>query len=204
MDFEHSTSQAADRPPGEVTQASGTDTSTARTLGERAVQPSIACHGAVDGAAKGGPTSLTAVTDLLLATDADWIADEVEAALSDPDTVVRRVRAGADVLPAVYDRIPDLVVLDSQIGNMGGVASCMALRHAESVDRLPPVPVLILLDRHADVFLARRSLADGWMIKPLDSFRIRRAVRALIDGDRYEEGVAEDDTEVTGSDVIAT
>jgi hypothetical protein len=33
MDFEHSTSQAADRPPGEVTQASGTRNFECRTQG---------------------------------------------------------------------------------------------------------------------------------------------------------------------------
>jgi DNA-binding response OmpR family regulator len=141
------------------------------------------------------------VTDLLLATDADWIADEVEAALSDPGSEVRRLRSGADVLPAAHEKLPDIVILDSQIGNMGGIAACMALRLDESVDRIPPLPVLILLDRHADVFLARRSLADGWMIKPLDSFRLRRAIRALLDGGRYEEGVTDEDADVVGTDV---
>jgi DNA-binding response OmpR family regulator len=143
------------------------------------------------------------VTDLLLATDADWIADEVDAALAEAGVEVRRVNAGALVLPAAHEKLPDLVILDSQIGNMGGIAACMALRLDESVGRLPPLPVLILLDRHADVFLARRSLADGWMVKPLDSFRLRRAVRTLLDGGRHEEGVNEDDTDVMGSDVAS-
>lgn len=134
--------------------------------------------------------------DVLLATDADWIYDKVEAAL---DMVVRRVRTGMEVLPAVREQEPDLVVLDSQTGNMGGIAACMSLRLEESADRLPPLPVLILLDREADLFLARRSMADGWLVKPLDSFRLRRAARALLDGGRYEEAVTEDDFEVTGS-----
>ena len=33
----------------------------------------------------------------------------------------------------------------------------------------------MLLDREADMFLAKRSDADGWIVKPLDSFRLRRA-----------------------------
>ena len=48
----------------------------------------------------------------------------------------------------------------------------------------------MLLDRHADVFLARRADADGWLIKPLDSFRIRRAAEALLAGGEYDEGTA--------------
>ena len=41
------------------------------------------------------------MTSVLLATDADWIADEVVAALADDDTTVSRVRAGAHVRAAV-------------------------------------------------------------------------------------------------------
>ncbi len=39
--------------------------------------------------------------------------------------------------------------------------------------------VLMLLDRRADVFLARRSGAEGFLVKPLDPQRVRAAVRAL-------------------------
>jgi two-component system nitrate/nitrite response regulator NarL len=127
------------------------------------------------------------VTDVLLATDADWIHEDVDAALTEGDTTVRRVRRGADVLPAIKDAQPDLVVLDLQIGNMGGMAVCMAIRLEESAGRLPHLPVLMLLDRDADLFLARRSHADGWLVKPLDAYRLRRAAEALLAGGEWFE-----------------
>ena len=105
---------------------------------------------------------------------------EVDAALADATTTVVRVRAGKAVGPAVAERTPDLVVLDLQIGNMGGIATCLHLRHEAGADRLPEVPVLMLLDRQADVFLARRSGADGWLVKPLDAFAVRSAATALL------------------------
>jgi DNA-binding NarL/FixJ family response regulator len=43
----------------------------------------------------------------------------------------------------------------------------------------------MLLDRRADVFLARRSSADGWLVKPLDPMRLRKAVKALLKGGTY-------------------
>jgi DNA-binding NarL/FixJ family response regulator len=46
----------------------------------------------------------------------------------------------------------------------------------------------MLLDRNADVHLARRSGAEGWIVKPLDALRIQRAVRAIVDGDTWHEG----------------
>ena len=126
---------------------------------------------------------------MLLATDADWIHEEVDAALAGDDIEVLRVREGIDVLPAAHELAPDLVVLDLQIGNMGGMAACMNLRLDESVGRLPHVTVLMLLDRDVDAFLANRAEADGWIVKPIDAFRLRRAAIALPAGARYEEGM---------------
>ncbi len=137
---------------------------------------------------EGADATVAAVADVLLATDADWIADEVDAALGgDHDGRAgapgrRRGPGGGRALSQA------LVMLDLQIGNMGGMATCMHLRLEAGAGRLPQVPVLMLLDRDADVFLARRSEADGWMIKPLDAFRLRRAVNALLAGERWTEG----------------
>ena len=126
------------------------------------------------------------MSDVLLATDADWIADDVEAALGGDHQVVR-VRTGAEVPGEVLRLTPALVVLDLQIGNMGGMATCMALRLDAGAGRLPEVAILMLLDRADDVFLAKRSEADGWLIKPLDAFRLRRAATALLDGGQFKE-----------------
>ena len=125
---------------------------------------------------------------VLLATDADWVADEVDAALADETTEVLRIRTGAEVVDTTAELEPDLVILDLQIGNMGGMAACMALRLEEGAGRLEPVTVLMLLDRPHDVFLAKRSLADGWITKPLDPFRLRRAARALFAGEEWHDG----------------
>ncbi len=124
---------------------------------------------------------------VLIATDTDAVADEVAAALGDEGTTVLRVRAGVDVPPAVEEHEPDLVVLDLQIGNMGAMAVASHLRAESAMDRLPDTAVLMLLDRQADVFLARRSDADGWLVKPLDSFRLRRAAKALLAGGDFHE-----------------
>jgi DNA-binding NarL/FixJ family response regulator len=69
------------------------------------------------------------------------------------------------------------------------MAVTMALRLDASVNRLPAVPVLLLLDRVADVHLAKRCGADGWLVKPLDPLRLRRAARAVAAGSTYTEGL---------------
>ena len=127
------------------------------------------------------------MTDVLVVTDADWLLDDLRAAVGGPEVTLRSVRAGVDVLPAVHAQLPDLVVLDLQIGNMGGMATCMHLRLEQGAGRLQPVPILMLLDRRPDVFLAKRADADGWLLKPLDAIRTRKAVQALLRGERYED-----------------
>jgi DNA-binding response OmpR family regulator len=140
------------------------------------------------------------VPEVLLATDADWIHDEVAAAL-DGDHTITRVRQGSDVVGAVAASTPAMVVLDLQIGNMGGMAACMALRLEAGAGRLPDVAVLMLLDREADIFLAKRSDADGWLVKPVDAFRLRKAAAALIAGGDYKEGAEPEEEPVPAGEV---
>jgi DNA-binding response OmpR family regulator len=125
------------------------------------------------------------VPDILIASDADWVLNEVIAVVAGSGTAIRTVRSGPEVRLAVQQRRPDLVIADLQIGNMGGIAITVDLRHEEGAGRSGHTAVLLLLDRRADVFLARRSGADGWLIKPLDPIRLRRAVKTLLDGEQY-------------------
>ena len=127
------------------------------------------------------------MADVLIASDSAAVIEDVRAALGGSDTVIRVVRAGIDVLPAALDRLPDLVVLDQQIGNMGAMACSLHLRLEESAGRLEHIAVLVLLDRRADVFMARRSGADGWVMKPVDPIRLRKAARLLLDGQTYHD-----------------
>ena len=126
---------------------------------------------------------------ILLATDADWIVDEVTAALGDPDTSFTVCRDGHAVTDVVAEREPDAIITDLQVGSMGGMAITMQLRLDESAGALPHVPVVMLLDRPADVYLAQRSQAEAWLIKPLDALRLRRALTAAIAGEGFHEGV---------------
>jgi DNA-binding response OmpR family regulator len=127
------------------------------------------------------------MSTIVVASDAPSVRSEVIAALEEPGKEFLEVSEGVAVGPAVDEYQPDLVVADLQMGNMGGIAICMDLRLEESYGNLPHVPVLLLLDRRADVFLARRSKAEGWLVKPLDPLRLRRAAQALIEGGTFED-----------------
>jgi len=127
------------------------------------------------------------VQTILVASDAPTLRREIEAVISGPDVTVHSVMSGPEVVAFVTKEPVDLVIVDMQMGNMGGMAVCLELRLQESYDALDHIAVLMLLDRRPDVFLARRSGAEGWLVKPLDPLRLRRAVKILLDEGTYSD-----------------
>ena len=75
---------------------------------------------------------------ILVATDAEWLVDDVMAALGDGYTSFTVCSEGRVGLPGrAPTRPPDLAVFDLQIGSMGGMAVTMALRLDESLGCCP-------------------------------------------------------------------
>ncbi len=120
------------------------------------------------------------MTHVLLATDSDSVYHTVDAALGSDVSEVSRVRTGVEVLAAVQEQQPDVVICDLQIGNMGGMATCLDLRLEAEMGRVPETRVLMLLDREADVYLAKQARSDGWLVKPLDPVSVQRAVASVL------------------------
>ncbi len=117
---------------------------------------------------------------ILVATDADYVLNEVVAALGASDVSFTVVSDGRAVVQAAKARTPDLVVLDLQVGSMGGMATAMALRLDASAGLVQPVRILMLLDRAADIHLAKRSGADGYLVKPLSPLALKRVAREIL------------------------
>jgi DNA-binding NarL/FixJ family response regulator len=107
--------------------------------------------------------------------------------LEAPELTILEAATGPEVLSLTRAGGIDLVVCDLQMGSMGAMAVTMELRHDESYGLADPVPVLMLLDRRADAFLARRCGAEGFVLKPLEPLTVRSAVRDLLRGDAFED-----------------
>ena len=120
------------------------------------------------------------MTTILVAADGAWVRDQVRAAFVAPGQDVLEVTRGQDVRDAVRAQLPDLVILDLQIGNMGGIAVAIDLHLEASAGRVPSVPILLLLDREADRFLAKRADVDGDLVKPVDAGTLRRTAKRLL------------------------
>ena len=72
------------------------------------------------------------------------------------------------------------MILDLQIGNMGGVATSLDLRHEISAGRLKPMKIMMLLDRDADLWIASEAQVDAKLVKPLNALQLRKKAEALL------------------------
>ena len=120
------------------------------------------------------------MTKILVAAEASWVRDQVRTSLTGPGQLVIEVDRGQDVREAVLSNSPDLVILDLQIANMGGIAVALDLRLEAGAGRIPETPILLLLDREADRFLATRTDADSMLVKPIDAGLLRRTIKKLL------------------------
>ena len=135
------------------------------------------------------------MTTILVAADAQWVRDQVRAAFVGPGQEVVEVTRGQDVRGTFDEIYPDLVVLDLQIGNMGGIAVAIDLRNEESGGRLPRARILLLLDRRDDAFIARRADVDLTLVKPVDAGILRRAAAPLLAAAAAEAAGFDDDSD---------
>lgn len=86
------------------------------------------------------------------------------------------VATPAAAIDAVESGGLDLLVLDGEAGKAGGLGLCRQLK--DEIFRCPPVVVLIA--RPQDAWLASWSHADGVLTRPLDPITVHEAVAAVV------------------------
>lgn len=132
-------------------------------------------------------STLYFVAKVLLIADNSELRKSLASALSLLELQIIEASSGSMVRDLIHTHDPDLVISDMQVSSMGGYAIALDMRLEESGGRQDHIPILILLDRRSDVFLAKRASAEGYVVKPLNSIVLRKAVQALLDGQTYED-----------------
>lgn len=118
---------------------------------------------------------------VLIVTSGAHVTRQVLTALADQDEVTHdEVWTPQRALALLDDpaRSYDVVVADNDTAPTGGffLAREMKARVRMGAD-MPPV--LLLVAREQDDYLARWSEADAWILKPVDSFDLAEAISAL-------------------------
>jgi DNA-binding response OmpR family regulator len=113
------------------------------------------------------------MASLLLVADDDWVRNDVAAAFSDPGSTVRSIDDPEEAAEVLAEGGFDVVIVDLQVKSMGGMAITRMLHDAIAMGEADETPIVMLLDRQADTFLARRAGADGHLVKPFTSQQLR-------------------------------
>lgn len=120
------------------------------------------------------------MTAILLIADDEWVCNDVAAAIADPSTTLEVLAEAERAVGLLGERRFDLVAVDMQVGSTGGMAAVRLLLNAMGAGRAERVPVVLLLDRTADEFLARRAGSDAHLVKPFTSQQLRAVMADLL------------------------
>ncbi|CAN5165612.1 hypothetical protein BH18ACT5_BH18ACT5_04790 [soil metagenome] len=112
---------------------------------------------------------------LLLVADSAWVRNDVSAALPSTEWSVHHSDPRL-VVEAAVKHPPEAVIIDMQVGSMGGMAVVRRLREAMAMNQIEPSRLILLLDRSADRFLAHRAGADVGLLKPFTAQQLRGAL----------------------------
>lgn len=112
----------------------------------------------------------------LVVADEAWARNEVHAAVTEPDVELIDHDDPTTAADIAVEHGVDAVIVDLQLKAMGGMAVTRAVRNATGSRENAGIPVVMLLDRSADVFLARRAGASAWVTKPFTSHELGSAI----------------------------
>jgi DNA-binding response OmpR family regulator len=110
----------------------------------------------------------------LVVADGSWVTNEVRSALSIGSWQIEETSDPRSVTDRLEESRVDAVIIDMQVGSKGGMAVVRSIRQATDPADRPRM--VLLLDRSADEFLARRAGADASVLKPFDAPDLRRAL----------------------------
>jgi len=121
----------------------------------------------------------------LVVSDGAWVTNEVRAALSVGSWHIEETDDPRSVTERVQESRLDAVIIDMQVGSKGGMAVVRSIRQATDAVNRPRT--VLLLDRSADRFLARRAGADAAVLKPINAAELRSALGMTADVSRGDE-----------------
>ena len=113
---------------------------------------------------------------IIVIADEAWTLNEVHSVLTEPDFELIDHGDPTTAQELLDSSDADVVIIDLQVASMGGMAVARELHQQAGLNDTTSLPVVLLLDRAADSFLAKRAGVAGWVVKPFTSHDLRTAV----------------------------
>lgn len=117
---------------------------------------------------------------IIVIADEAWTRNEVHAALTAPDFTLVDHADPSTVGDLLDGESADALVVDLQVASMGGMAIAREVHQQAALAGEDDMPVVLLLDRKADEFIAKRAGVAGSVVKPFTAHDLRTAVEKAI------------------------
>jgi PAS domain S-box-containing protein len=132
-----------------------------------------------EGPESAGQPSTGRPAKILVCDDDAWLRGIVSNLLRQAGFVPLLAATGAEMLQALRQERPDVLLLDLQLTDMQGWEALRQLRQLPGCERLP---VIVLSGEAEAEARAKAPLAvDGWVQKPFDSKRLNKAILAVLE-----------------------
>ena len=117
---------------------------------------------------------------LIVVADKDpYDLQALQATLVGPNREVLIVGDGENIKTIASSRSPDIVIVGSSLGQMGGFAVARELKMLADTGDITEPKVIVLLEREADAWLAKWARCDAFLTKPVDPSEVDDLVRQL-------------------------
>jgi len=121
----------------------------------------------------------TRVRSIVIVEDDEDISDTIKYNLEREGFRVRVAATGEDALNLIFDRPPNLVLLDLNLPQMSGFELCRRLR-AEAITARVPVLMITARTAESDKVLGLNLGADDYITKPFSMRELIARVRAVL------------------------
>ncbi len=122
---------------------------------------------------------------ILLVDDHAVVLDGVRRLLQTSlETEILQATSGEQAIELVATEKPDLILLDLNLGGMGGLE---VIQRIKKCDHPPRIVILSMHTEPAYISQALKSGADGYVSKAADAEEVVAAVEAVLAGNRYIE-----------------
>jgi DNA-binding response OmpR family regulator len=117
-------------------------------------------------------------TDIRIAavTDDHRLREELSYGFPQQVDVIENVDA-RDAIRSMRETVPSVVVVDLQTGSSGGIS---LLKEMQQHPSLASVPVLVLLEREQDAWLAKIFGAAAHLVKPVETGELVAGLLSLV------------------------
>ena len=127
---------------------------------------------------------MTQTTRVLIADDHPMVAEGIQAILESYDdiVVVGTLGTGQEVIDRVDDLAPDVILMDLNMPGLGGLSATEILLERDGDWR---VLILSMHDNPEYISTALRHGAKGYVLKDVPSDEIKKAIDAVMQGEKY-------------------